>query len=60
MRGGHSIEDIRRQSRAVLPRVVFDYVDVGAEDEKTLADNRRSFGDLAFRPRNADRISRRR
>jgi isopentenyl diphosphate isomerase/L-lactate dehydrogenase-like FMN-dependent dehydrogenase len=53
---GHSIADIRRQSRAALPRVVFDYVDGGAEDEVTLAENRRSFGDLALRPRNAVKV----
>jgi L-lactate dehydrogenase (cytochrome) len=36
-----------------LPRVVFDYVDGGAEDEITLRENRRAFEEIAFRPRQA-------
>lgn len=31
--------------------MVFDFVDGGAEDETTVRENRRAFGDLAFRPR---------
>lgn len=31
--------------------MVFDFVDGGAEDEFTLAENRRAFSDLAFRAR---------
>ena len=36
-----------------LPRVVFDYVDGGAEDEISLRENRRAFEAVTFRPRNA-------
>src|SRR5579863_4867538 len=36
-----------------LPRSVFDYLDGGAEDELTLAENCRAFRDVLFRPRGA-------
>jgi|SRR5579859_165905 len=48
-----NIEDLRRLARRRLPRAVFDYVDGGAEDERTLDDNVRAFRDVTFRPRNA-------
>ena len=34
-----SVEDLRRIARRRLPRGVFDYIDGGAEDERTLAHN---------------------
>src|SRR2546423_6288456 len=46
-----NIEDLRRLARRRLPRVVFDYVDGGAEGEVTLRENRRAFDALTFRPR---------
>jgi L-lactate dehydrogenase (cytochrome) len=48
-----NIEDLRRLAHKRLPRAVFDYVDGGAEDERTLDDNVQAFRDVAFRPRNA-------
>ena len=36
-----------------LPRVVFDFLDGGAENEVTLAANRAAFETLSFRPRHA-------
>ena len=36
-----------------LPRVVFDYLDGGAEGEYTLRENCRAFEDVTFRPRHA-------
>lgn len=51
MRRAINIEDLRRAARARLPRVVFDYIDGGAEAEFTLRDNRRAFEDVTFRPR---------
>jgi len=48
-----NIDDLRRKARRRLPRVVFDYLDWGAEAEITLAENVRAFRDLTFRPRNA-------
>src|SRR5260370_27992603 len=48
-----NIADLRTLARRRLPRVVFDYVDGGAEDEITLRENRRAFEEIAFRPRQA-------
>jgi L-lactate dehydrogenase (cytochrome) len=46
-----NIEDLRRLARLRLPKVVFDYLDGGAEAEITLQENSRAFRDLTFRPR---------
>jgi len=48
-----NVQDFRSLARRRLPRVVFDYLDGGAEDEITLRENRRSFEDVTFRPRHA-------
>jgi L-lactate dehydrogenase (cytochrome) len=48
-----NIADLRRLAQRRLPRAVFDYVDGGAEDEWTLAENCRAFGEVTFRPRSA-------
>ena len=47
------IEDLRRMARNRLPRMVFDYIDGGAEREWTLRENMRAFEDVMFRPRSA-------
>jgi L-lactate dehydrogenase (cytochrome) len=49
--GAASVDDLRRIARRRLPRGVFDYIDGAAEDEYTLANNRRAFERIAFRPR---------
>jgi (S)-mandelate dehydrogenase len=54
-----NIEDLRAIARRRLPRFVFDYVDGGAEDERTLTDNRAAFARLRFRPRMLVDVSRR-
>jgi (S)-mandelate dehydrogenase len=46
-----NIADLREMARRRLPRIAFDYLDGGAEDEVTLAGNRASFGRHAFVPR---------
>ncbi len=46
-----NIEDLRRAAKRRLPRVVFDYIDGGAEDERTLRANCRAFETVTFRPR---------
>jgi L-lactate dehydrogenase (cytochrome) len=46
-----SVDDLRRIARRRLPRGCFDYIDGGAEDERTLRANRQAFADCAFRPR---------
>lgn len=48
-----SIADLRSLARGRLPRVVFDYLDGGAEGEFTLRDNCNAFEDVTFRPRHA-------
>ena len=46
-----SVDDLRRIARRRLPRGVFDYIDGGAEDERSLADNTDAFARIGFRPR---------
>jgi L-lactate dehydrogenase (cytochrome) len=48
-----NIADLRRLAQRRLPRVIFDYIDGGADAERTLRENSRAFEDLRFRPRNA-------
>lgn len=48
-----NIEDLRHLAQRRLPKAVFDYLDGGAEAELTLAENRRAFRDVLFRPRSA-------
>jgi isopentenyl diphosphate isomerase/L-lactate dehydrogenase-like FMN-dependent dehydrogenase len=51
-----NIDDLRQLARRRVPDVIFDYIDGGAEAEVTLRDNRRSWDDVLFRPRNAVRV----
>jgi len=51
LRRAASVEDLRDIARRRLPRGVFAYIDGGAEDERTLARNRRAFERVEFRPR---------
>lgn len=46
-----NVDDLRRIARRRLPRGVFDYIDGGAEDERTMARNTAAFGELTFKPR---------
>ncbi|PYJ74011.1 MAG: alpha-hydroxy-acid oxidizing protein [Verrucomicrobia bacterium] len=46
-----NIEDLRRVAKRRLPRVIFDYIDGGAEAELTLRANCRAFEAVTFRPR---------
>lgn len=48
-----SIEDLRRRARRRLPRMVFDYIDGGAEDERTSRQNVQVFSEVVLRPRSA-------
>jgi isopentenyl diphosphate isomerase/L-lactate dehydrogenase-like FMN-dependent dehydrogenase len=48
-----NIEDLRRLAQRRLPKVVFDYLDGGAEAELTLRENSRAFEGITFRPRQA-------
>jgi L-lactate dehydrogenase (cytochrome) len=51
LRSAASVADFRRIAKRRLPRGVFDYIDGGADDERTLARNVEAFGDYEFRPR---------
>src|SRR2546421_11534682 len=46
-----NIEARRRRARRRLPRAVFDFIDGGAEDERTLRRNPAAFERLTFSPR---------
>ncbi|MGH9027068.1 MAG: alpha-hydroxy-acid oxidizing protein, partial [Acidimicrobiia bacterium] len=46
-----SVNDLRSIARRRLPRGVFDYIDGGAEDERTLAANVGAYARTVFRPR---------
>jgi L-lactate dehydrogenase (cytochrome) len=46
-----SVADLRRIAERRLPGGCFDYIDGGAEDERTLAANAQAYADVQFRPR---------
>jgi L-lactate dehydrogenase (cytochrome) len=48
-----TIEDLRHLAKRRLPRVIFDYIDGGADGEVTLRENCQVFDRVRFRPRNA-------
>ncbi|PYX11050.1 MAG: alpha-hydroxy-acid oxidizing protein [Acidobacteria bacterium] len=48
-----NIADLRALAQRRLPRMVFDYLDGGAEAEVTLRENCRAFESVTFRPRQA-------
>jgi isopentenyl diphosphate isomerase/L-lactate dehydrogenase-like FMN-dependent dehydrogenase len=48
-----NIEDLRELASRRVPRIVFNYIDGGAEEEWTLRENRRAFEVVTFRPRQA-------
>lgn len=58
----HNIEDARRHARKRLPKMIFDFMEGGANDEVTLRANQADFSRITFRPRMlvdvADRDSR--
>ena len=53
MKDAIAIEDLRRQAKRRLPRVVFDYIDGGADGEVTMRENCDVFDRVRFVPRNA-------
>jgi L-lactate dehydrogenase (cytochrome) len=48
-----TVDDLRTLAKRRLPRVVFDYIDGGAEAEVTLRANVRAFESTTLRPRSA-------
>jgi L-lactate dehydrogenase (cytochrome) len=45
-----TVEDLRRVAKRRLPRGVFDYIDGGADDERSLSRNSSAFARLEFKP----------
>jgi L-lactate dehydrogenase (cytochrome) len=58
LKSAASVEDFRRIARRRLPRGVFDYIDGGADDERTLERNVAAFADYEFQPRILRDVSR--
>jgi isopentenyl diphosphate isomerase/L-lactate dehydrogenase-like FMN-dependent dehydrogenase len=52
-----NIDDLRSIALRRLPKVVFDYLDGGAESEVTLKENCHAFSAVTFRPRQAIPVS---
>jgi L-lactate dehydrogenase (cytochrome) len=48
-----NVADARRLAARILPRVVFDYIDGGSDDEVTMRANEGAFDEIVFRPRMA-------
>ncbi len=46
----YSVDEARRRARRLLPKVVFDFIEGGADDELTTKANRRAFDRILFRP----------
>ena len=53
-----NIEELRLAARRRLPRAVFDFIDGGAEDERTLRGNRAAFENVRFHRRVLRDVSR--
>lgn len=51
LRRAASVADLRRIAKRRLPGGVFDYIDGGAEDERTLVANEAAYARTGFRPR---------
>ena len=51
LRRAASVGDLRRIAKRRLPGGVFDYIDGGAEDERTLAANQNAFAAVTYKPR---------
>jgi (S)-mandelate dehydrogenase len=54
-----NVEDYRQQAKVKLPRIIFDYLDGGAEDERGLQHNRVVFDKYRFKPQRFVDISHR-
>lgn len=51
LRNCHNIEDLRRAARRALPFPLFDHVDGGSDDERTLQANTAAFNRYCLKPR---------
>ena len=46
-----TVEDLRRRARRNLPKGIFEFIDGGANDERTLRANQFDFSSIGFAPR---------
>ena len=46
-----TVEDLRRRARRNLPKGIFEFIDGGANDERTLRANQLDFSNIGFAPR---------
>lgn len=51
MRALLSVDDARSRAKRRLPRIAFDFIDGGSDDEVTLRENQRAFERVQLRPR---------
>lgn len=51
LRGAVTVDDLRRIAKRRLPAGVFDYIDGGAGDERSMERNSSGFGRIEFNPR---------
>lgn len=54
LRHAHGVAEMRAMARRRLPRMVFDFADGGAEDERTLRRNEAAFADYDILPKPLD------
>lgn len=47
----HGVDDVRRIAKRRLPKMIYQFVDGGSDDEVTLAANRSDFNRIRFRPK---------
>ncbi|MBA2962013.1 MULTISPECIES: alpha-hydroxy acid oxidase [Ramlibacter] len=59
IRSAINLEDLRTLARRKLPRIAFDFIDGGADDERCLARNREAFARHQLVPRYLRDVSRR-
>jgi (S)-mandelate dehydrogenase len=46
-----NVDEYRRRAKRRLPKMIWDYIEGGAEDETTVAHNRAAFRRWALRPK---------
>ena len=59
IRAAHTLDDIRELARRKLPRIAFDFIDGGSDDELCLQRNREAFQRWRLMPRYLVDVSKR-
>src|SRR5262245_53978531 len=59
LHSAYNIEDLRAIAQRRLPRIAYDFLERGAEEEVTLAANRAAFERMRFMPRTLVDVSKR-